>query len=424
MRILMVGNFGLWHKGTMGSRALPMARALAAKGHEVCIVVPPWDDPAQSGIEQKIEGVRIVNVKLPPRVPLLWHGLLAISLLVQTLREPADVVHIFKPKAYAGVVQMAAVLLRRLRLLDVRITLDTDDWEGEGGWNDLESFPRVVKWLIAWHERWCLTHADFVTVASRALESAVLSLGVPKSRVHYIPNGVWSLDSRATGASPGASSEHGDRKIAQQFRGNWRVTGLAACCKLLDSRPTVLLYTRFFEFRLERVIDVFQRVREAVPNAMLLVVGEGLNGEHLAFARLVNESRLDRNVLYAGWVGAGEIPKWFQLADVAIYPMDDRLINRAKCPMKLVDLLSSGVPVVADRVGQVPEYVEDGVSGILVSPADAAAFAREVVGLLQDGERRRRLGAKGRERVLDLFDWSRLVATVEAAYGSQEYVPK
>ena len=282
MRISMVGNFGLWHKGTMGSRAMPMAKALAARGHNVCILVPPWDDAVQSGVEQEVDGVRVVNVKLPPHIPVLWHCLLAVSLLLRTLREPADVIHIFKPKAYAGVVQMAAVLLRRLRLLDVRIALDTDDWEGEGGWNELESFPRVVKWLIAWHERWCLTHADSVTVASRALESAVLSLGVPEARVHYVPNGVWSLDSRGHSASPVATANPADSEVGRRSQDNWRVTGLAECSKLLDSRPTVLLYTRFFEFKPERVIDVFRRVRDEVPNAMLLVVGEGLNGEHLA----------------------------------------------------------------------------------------------------------------------------------------------
>jgi hypothetical protein len=92
------------------------------------MIVPPWDDPTQSGIEQQIDGVRVVNVKLPPRVPFLWHGLLTVALLLRTLREPADVVHVFKPKAYAGLVQMAYVLLRRLRLLDVRVVLDTDDW--------------------------------------------------------------------------------------------------------------------------------------------------------------------------------------------------------------------------------------------------------------------------------------------------------
>jgi len=412
----MVGNFGLWYKGTMGSRALPMARALAARGHSVSMIVPPWDDPIQSGIEQQIDGVRVVNVKLPPRVPFLWHGLLTVALLLRTLREPADVVHVFKPKAYAGLVQMAYVLLRRLRLLDVRIVLDTDDWEGKGGWNDLESFPALVKWLIAWHERWGLLHADSITVASRELESAALSIGVSQNKVYYVPNGVWSLHSRGQGASTARATSPGGGEDCATRLDNGKVTSAAKCAALLQSSPTILLYTRFFEFKLDRVIDVLLSVRKRVPEAKLLVVGEGLNGEHEDFARLVENAGLERDVLHVGWVKASDLPEWFELADVAIYPMDDTLINRAKCPMKLVDLLSNGVPVVADRVGQVPEYVEDGVSGILVPPGDATAFAQAVAELLLDSDRRKALGAEARERVLRVFDWDRLVDAVEAAY--------
>ncbi len=415
MKITMVGNFGLWYKGTMGARALPMARALVAAGHEVCMVVPPWDDPRSSGAEDRIDGVRIANVKLPPHIPLLWHALLTLSLLVRVLREPADVIHVFKPKAYAGLVQIAAVWLRRLRLLRARIVLDTDDWEGKGGWNEMENFPRPVKWLTAWHESWCLRHADAITLASRELERLTLALGVSPDRIFYVPNGVCDLNSRARTASSGRSMlQGGDGEDPDRSP-----SPLEECSIRLDGSPTILLYTRFFEFQAARVLRIFTGVRRDVPEAKLLVVGRGLRGEEGVLGRLARDSGLGQDVFYAGWVEPPEIPRWFDLADLAIYPMDDTLLNRAKCPMKLVDLMSRGMPVVADRVGQVAEYVKDGESGILVDSGAEETFAGAVARLLLDERMRRDLGERARERVLGDFDWRCLIANVQKAYGRQ-----
>jgi len=57
MQVVMIGPFGLTVKSTMRERALPMAKALVRKGHEVTLVVPPWDSPAEAGQTWSDEGV-------------------------------------------------------------------------------------------------------------------------------------------------------------------------------------------------------------------------------------------------------------------------------------------------------------------------------------------------------------------------------
>ncbi|MBI2954586.1 MAG: glycosyltransferase family 4 protein [Chloroflexi bacterium] len=396
MRITMVGNFGLWQKGTMGVRALPMAKALVERGHSVCIVVPPWDDPAESGLEATIDGVTVANLKLPPRIPLFWHGLLTIAVLWRTLREPSDVVHIFKPKAYAGFAGMLVWSLRKLGLSRVRLVVDTDDWEGTGGWNEIESFPRPIKWFAAWHERTGLRWCDAVTVASKALELLTWSTGVSRNEVHYVPNGVFIKD-----LAPMAC---------------WRALTPNAQAEK-DSNHNILLFTRFFEYRLEKIVALLHAILELDAAARLIVVGKGLRGEEERLAALLRNAGLADKAVFVGWVEKEEVSRWFGMADVAIYPMDDNLLNRAKCPMKLVDLMVNGVPVVAERVGQVAEYVEDGVSGVLVEPDDIPRFARAVVSLLADEAGRRRLAERARERILEKFDWRRLISGIESAYG-------
>lgn len=395
MKITMVGNFGLWHKGTMGVRALPMAKALASRGHDVCLIIPPWDDPKESGIETDMERVRIANVKLPPGVPLIWHALLTINLLRRTLREPADVVHIFKPKAYAGFVGLALWMMKRLRLYKARLVVDTDDWEGDGGWNDLESFPRVVKWFISWHERTALRCSDAVTVASRALELIVWSLGVKRRHVFYVPNGMWLSGGKDPVAVPGCPG------VAP--------SGIAGY-------PVILLYTRFFEYRPEKIVDILSALKNRGLRLKLLIVGKGLYGEEDVLREKLREAGLASDVVFAGWQRAEEVPGWLSLGDIAIYPMDDNLLNRAKCPMKLVDLMANGIPVVAESVGQVSEYVEHGSSGILVEPGDIDGFATAVAELLDDERTRRLLGEAAKRRIAEVFDWRRLVDEVEASY--------
>ncbi len=396
MKVTMVGNFGLWNKGTMGVRALPMAKALAGCGHQVCIVLPSWDAPEDSGLEYEIDGVEIANVKLPPRIPLLWHALLTISVIRRTLREPSDVIHIFKPKAYAGLVGILVWLLKKVGLLHTRLVVDTDDWEGTGGWNDIERFPRFIKWFISWHERVGLRCCDTVTTASRALELLAWSVGVRRNAVHYVPNGAFVGDVQPV------SFEVSSALMSEIEK---------------SDNPIILLYTRFFEYRLEKVVRVLRAVLELEPAARLLVIGKGLRGEESDLAEMLRAAGISDKVIFAGWIDKDDVPKWLRFADVAIYPMDDSLLNRSKCPMKLVDLMVNGLPIVAEAVGQVAEYIENGVSGLLVDPDDILGFSDAIVSLFNDDAARKRLGEGARERIVEKFEWRRLIARVEVAYG-------
>ncbi|MBM4467742.1 MAG: glycosyltransferase family 4 protein [Chloroflexi bacterium] len=397
MRIAMIGLFGLRPKGTMSVRALPLARALVAKGHEVSVIMPPWSYPQDSGREWEEDGVSIRNVTLPPRFPLISYLIITWRLVRQALALRPDVVHCFKPKGYAGLAAMVFWFLKKPGLIKARLVVDSDDWEGKGGWNEIEPYTGLQKRLFAWQERWGLTHGDALTVASRALETIVWSLGVAPGKVFYVPNGVVP-SSESNTQYPISNIQYPISNI--QF----------------TDHPTVLLYTRFFEFAVERVVEIFRRVLDQVPEAKLLVVGKGFFGEEERLKELMREARIADHLVYVGWVEPDELPAYFAAADVAIYPYDDTLINRTKCAVKLIDLMAAGVPVVADDVGQNGEYVVHGVSGLLVATGDTDAFAGRVIELLRDEGLRARLGEEAQRRILEEFDWGKLAARVEEAY--------
>ena len=383
MRVVMVGPFGLRPRGTMGVRALPMAHALAARGYQVTVLLPPWQNPEDEGKRWEEEGVVVENIRLPPRLPVLFHLQTGLRLARRVMALRPDVVHLFKPKAYAGLTHwLLARLPRRSR---PRLVVDTDDWEGPGGWNDLAPYTPAQRAFFAWQERWGLTHADAVTVASRTLESLVWALGVEPSRVFYVPNGV--------------------RRSTFDVRRSVRP---ASC---------ILLYTRFFEFPVSRVLEVLRRVREEVGEAEMVVVGKGLFGEEEVLLREAERAGLRDAVEYVGWVEPEALPGYFAQAALAIYPFDDTLVNRAKCPVKLLDLLAAGVPVVAEGGGEVREVIRHGETGWLVAPGDVEGFAAAVVRLLEDGELRERLGRAAARDVRTGRSWDRLAERVERAYG-------
>src|SRR5919206_4104203 len=131
VRIVFVGNFALWRKGTLSARTLPMARGLAEAGHAPLMLVPPWDAPD----ERPPPGGRIRGVPvryLPVRAGRLGHLANARAALRATLAARPDVVVAVKPKGYAGLVALAMAPLRGR----VRLVVDSDDWEGRGGWDE------------------------------------------------------------------------------------------------------------------------------------------------------------------------------------------------------------------------------------------------------------------------------------------------
>jgi glycosyltransferase involved in cell wall biosynthesis len=180
--------------------------------------------------------------------------------------------------------------------------------------------------------------------------------------------------------------------------------------------PVIVLYTRFFEFPLSRPLDVLVGVRASHPEARLLVVGEGLFGEHAGLMEEAGRRGLADAVDHVGWVQPEDLPRVLAGADVAIYPFDDTLINRTKSPVKLLELLAAGLPVVAERIGEPSVVIEDGVSGRLVQALDVSGFVAAVCEYLSDAPARAKAGKAARRRIVDHFAWDRIAVDLEAAY--------
>jgi glycosyltransferase involved in cell wall biosynthesis len=374
MRIAMIGPFGLHPNQTMRARARPLALALTQQGHTVALFMPPWQTPDEAGKQWEERGVQFCYTPLRGGTVGMTR-----SLLQAVLAWQPDVVYCFKPKAYSG---LAAWWLWQTRRHKLPLAVDTDDWEGWGGWNDRADYKTGQKHFFAWQEQWGLRHCHLLTVASRALQTIAWSMGVEESRVLYVPNG------------PGIAVT-GDGVVGQ------------------ERPPTVLVYSRLFEFETARLVAVLRGVVTAVPEARILLVGAGLFAEEaVQFRQQLADAALLDAVTDAGWTEPELLPDLLRQGDVGLYLMEDSLLNRTKCPVKLADQAALGIPLVGEAVGQVAEYVRHGQTGLLCTSGDVAGLTEAAVYLLRHPQERAAMGAAAQAHMAAHFTWERAAGVI------------
>jgi glycosyltransferase involved in cell wall biosynthesis len=386
VKIVFLAPFGIRPKGTLLARMLPLAEALTRRGHKLAIVAPPYTNPEDSGREELAQGIRIVNIRLDSTYGLTTL-MLALRMYRAALAERPDLIQLFKPKGYGGLAAMFLTLARRLGFRLPPLLVDSDDWEGRGGMNDLLPYSFAERRVFAYQEQWLLARADAVTVASRELEKMVQTLAGPGKKVLYLPNGVVP-------ARPGNGV-----RVRQQL-------GIAL------QAPVVLLYSRFFEFSQDRLHDLFADLHGKVPGIRFLVVGAGRLGEERQLLQAAQARGFEQALVMAGWIEPAELPDHLAAGDVALYLFDDTLINRTKCPAKLTELVNAGVAVVADSVGQLSEYLPR-ENGTLCLPGDWQMMSRRTVELLDDSPQRESVAAAQLTHLHGLFPWNRLVEPLD-----------
>ena len=390
LQIVMIGPFAFKPKGTVSARAFFMARALVNRGHRVTILMPPYDHLLDSGRIREQDGVRLENMTI--RRNDAWHQLVVPAHMARrTIQLQPDVIHVFKPIGYSGLAGLYLSWLSRRP-----VVLDTDDWEGRGGWADLNPYPALWRWFFDRQERWLSRHAGAVTVVSHTLQAQVCSFGVDPGRVVYLPNGP---DTRLRARTEVSEAEKG-----------------ALRARLGVGHAPFALYLGHIPHGtdLDLALEALPYLERRLPAARLVIagVGDGLAGLQ-ARAEMMGVG--DR-VLFPGWIPHEQAPLYVAAADAAVNPYRDTLINRSKCAGKVILAMAMGVPVVTSRLGENLEYIEDGHSGVLTEPGDAKDLARGLFAVLSDRVWAGKLGCEARKRIWERFDWDARVGEVERAY--------
>jgi glycosyltransferase involved in cell wall biosynthesis len=154
-------------------------------------------------------------------------------------------------------------------------------------------------------------------------------------------------------------------------------------------------------------LDAAKLVLNAIPEARFVIVGDGLIRPDLeSYARTLG---IAARVVFAGW--RRDLPNIYADLDVVVISS----INEGT-PISAIEAMAAERPVVATRVGGVPDIVLDGRTGALVPLGDATAMADAIVRLLRDPELARQMGETGRAFVSQNFTTERLAADMEKLY--------
>lgn len=157
------------------------------------------------------------------------------------------------------------------------------------------------------------------------------------------------------------------------------------------------------------LIEAFAGFHQQHTQGRLLIVGDGTERDRLT--QMIAEKNLDSAVHFTGAVPPETVPYWLSQMDVAVapYPQSE---NFYFSPLKVYEYMAAGLPVVASNIGQIPDVIDDGVNGLLISPGDGAALANALEQLWRSPLLRRRLGDSARAKILQHHTWERVVEKI------------
>jgi len=237
---------------------------------------------------------------------------------------------------------------------------------------------------------------DHLIAVSRAIVRKLEDEGRVGAPISLIYNGVDLTRYSAQAACPTLLSEF-------RIPAGDPIVGVVARLEPEKGHPTLL--------------EAWPAVRAAVPNAHLLIVGEGsqrdlLEAQASSLGLLDGRARpasLAPSVVFTG--RRDDVPAVTAALDVAVLPS-----YREAQGLSILEAMALSRPVVASAVGGIPEMIDDGRTGLLVPPRDAGALAAAIVRLLQDAEFAERIGRAGHDLVHERFCVEQMVRAVETIY--------
>jgi glycosyltransferase involved in cell wall biosynthesis len=222
--------------------------------------------------------------------------------------------------------------------------------------------------------------ADAIVTVTHAMEDYMSrSLGVDPGRVFTVPSGV-----DMGRFSPREPSREETERLGVVAGGKVVVT--VADFAGRKGYPTL--------------VRAAAKVLSEMPDAVFVLVGGG--SERRGVEELVREMGCERSFRFPGYIE--DIPGVLSTARLFVLPS----IHEGT-PAALVEAMAMKKPVVASRVGGIPEVIVDGVTGVLVEPGDSDALARAIISLLNEPEKAKAMGERARQAVEEKYSFGRML---------------
>lgn len=391
MRVVFVLTTSLESPYGLG-RCFPLARELARLGHDVHIVA------LHHNFQELVRRFFVednVHVHYVGQMHVLKHGdtteyftsltlatlvvIAAVRLAFVAGKLKADVYHLGKPHPQNAVAGLWAARLMRKR----RLFLDCDDYEAQANRFSGKWQQRGVTWL----ENNLPRIVDGITVNTSFLGNHYSELGI-NCKVLHLPNGVDTT--RFCGFEP---------TTVEVWRQQLELVG-----------KQVILYVGTISLTnhsLALLLQAFAYLVRELQEVILVIAGGGADLPKLKV--LAEQLGIAQQCRFLGRVPSDKVTILFRLADVSVDPVYDDAVAQARWPLKIMESLASGVPVVTGDVGDRRQMLGENCAGLLVKPGNAHALAEGLLKVLRDDNLRSQLktGCAVQARLYSFVDLAR-----------------
>lgn len=183
----------------------------------------------------------------------------------------------------------------------------------------------------------------------------------------------------------------------------------------LNGQPVVSFVGSFQLWHgIEKLVESFAQVLSEVPQARLLLVGDGPARPIVEDA--VRRLDLASKVTITGLVPQAKIPEILAAVDVAVIPYPRLPKELWFSPLKLYEYMAAGKAIVASASGQIVEVIQDGINGLLVKPGDVVEIAQAITRLLKNPAELDCLGKNARRQAVDRHSWNDYIRRLETIY--------
>jgi glycosyltransferase involved in cell wall biosynthesis len=339
-----------------------------------------------------VDGVpyhRLLPWVMPGRMDALYETHLRYAAKLTTELKPA-VLHAASNYANAVIALALRDATRLPVVYEVRGFWE-DTWlSRHAGTKDLKLSDRYR--LTRALETHCMKSADLVVTLGEAMRDEILERGVDPDKVIIVPNGVSEEFLRPL------PNDQGKLKASLGIKPGEHVVGLVSSLVAHEGIGTLL--------------EAVKILNDRGVRTRALIVGDG--PERPALQR--QAAALGIDAIFPGRVPMSQVRAYHAVLDAFVVPRTPDRVCQLVTPLKPVEAMASGLPVVVSGVRALSEIVNDKVTGLVSAPLDPAALADALSGLLDSPDLRAELGANAREWVARDRTWAHNAARYREAY--------
>lgn len=276
------------------------------------------------------------------------------------------------------------------------------EFNGSEVWLSQNWDPVGLRWLLRRFERLNLKAADLIFVVSEVERGRLMAEGVAPDRIVVNPNGV----------------------DVDRFKPHSGGEDTRAMLGIADKVVVGFLGT-FGPWHGAPVLAEAARRVSASSCCHFLFIGDG--EQRSSVEKIINSTTGEVSALFVGRLSHPEVPAYLDACDILAAPNVPAADGSQffGSPTKLFEYMSMARPVVASRLGQIADIIDDGLNGVLVEPGDAGALARAIEKLAADEALRLRLGSAARQAVIEQYTWrhnaGRVFEAMRAVVKSEDF---